>query len=153
FGFLYLQQALSDSHWRRGLFVVVIVAIAVECGSAPMRLTDVPRKVPDIYRFLRAAPDGVVLELPIEDWNLAPDYMFWSTFHSHPRVNGYSGYEPPDYVDTLKRLEDFPDDHAIERLRDLNVRYVVVHQTYYRQQDFSAMMVDILKQPALIPSG
>jgi hypothetical protein len=153
FGFKYLNERISVAAIRRTLLVTVLVVVGLECGSAPMLLTDVPRQVPDIYRFLKGVDRSVVIELPIDDWGLSPVYMFWSTWHWRPLVNGYSGVMPPDYFETVARMGAFPGEEAIERLHSLNVRYILVHEAYYKQEDFAAMMLQILRQPELIPTG
>jgi hypothetical protein len=153
FGYKYLDERITQSAIRRALRVTVLAMVGVECGSSPMLLTDVPGQVPDIYKFLRGIDRSVVVELPMEDWDLSPVYMFWSTRHWNPLVNGYSGFSPPDYRETLTRMRTFPGKPAIERLQSLNVRYILVHESYYKQRDFAAMMLQLLRQPAVIPTG
>jgi hypothetical protein len=116
-------------------------------------LTDVPSRVPDIYKFLQGIDRSVVIELPVEDWDLSPVFMFCSTWHWNPLVNGYSGMRPPDYAETLTRMRTFPDTAAIERLQSLNVRYILVHEAFYKHNDFTGMMMQLLGRPELIPSG
>jgi hypothetical protein len=153
FGFEYLQERFSRSRLRSGLLIAVLVVVGVECGSAPMRLEAVPRQVPDLYRFLRILNQAVVIELPIVDWDLAPVYMYWSTQHWHRLVNGYSGFSPPDYAETLTRLRGFPDDRSIERLRRLNVRYIVVHEAYYKPKEHAALLLRIGHREDIVPGG
>ena len=57
---------------------------------------------------LRYAIESVQLQT-FEDWELAPDFMYWSTYHWNPLVNGYSGYQPPSYRETAERMRTFPD--------------------------------------------
>jgi hypothetical protein len=138
---------------RRFVFAGALAAATLEGLSAPMRLTEIPGRVPDIYRFLANAEPGAILELPIADWNLAPDYMYWSTYHWKPLVNGYSGNTPSDYAETLALMADFPDDDSIRRIDELGVRYVVIHAAYYSQSKFNRMMVRLLDRRELRPSG
>jgi hypothetical protein len=153
FGFEYLQRRFSRSRLRSGLLIAVLVAVGVECGSAPMRLEELPRQVPDVYRFLRILDRAVVIEFPIVDWDLAPVYMYWSTQHWHRLVNGYSGFSPPDYAETLTRLRGFPDDRAIERLQRLNVRYIVVHEVFYRPKEHAALLLRLGQRDDIAPAG
>jgi hypothetical protein len=153
FGFTRLGEWISVDRIRRALLVTALVMVGLECGSAPMLLTDVPTQLPDIYKFLQGIDRSVVIELPAEEWDLSPVYMFWSTRHWNPLVNGYSGLRPPDYAETLTRMRTFPDTPAIERLQSLNVRYILVHEAYYKQRQFSALMLQLLRRPELIPSG
>jgi hypothetical protein len=152
-GFQQLDEWIPVDRIRRALLVTVLVMIGLECGSAPMRLTDVPTQVPDIYKFLQGIDRSVVIELPVEDWDLSPVYMFCSAWHWNPLVNGYSGLRPPDYAETLTRMRTFPDDAAIERLQSLHVRYILVHEAFYKHKEFAALMLQLLRRPELIPSG
>ena len=153
FGFIYLQERFRTTRLGRGLLVGVLVAIGLECGSAPMRLEELPRQVPDVYRFLRRLDRAVIIELPCVDWDLAPVYMYWSTEHWHHLVNGYSGFSPPDYAETMMRMKHFPDERSIQRLRSLNVRYIVVHETFYRPRDHAALLVRLGQRQDISPVG
>jgi hypothetical protein len=152
-GFEYLQERFSASRLGRGMLVGVLVAVGLECGSAPMRLEELPRQVPDVYRFLRVLDRAVIIELPLVDWDLAPVYMYWSTQHWHQLVNGYSGFSPPDYAETLTRMQHFPDERSIQRLKSLNVRYIVVHETFYRPKDHAALLLRLGQRLEISPIG
>lgn len=151
FGFQYLQRVLRPQPARRFLLVAVLVAIGIESGSSPIRLAAQPTTVPPIYRFLQAADRSVIIEFPVSDYD--PTYMFWSTYHWHPLVNGYSGYTPPDVVDTMALMQTFPDDESVARLKTLRVRYVLIHQAFYKPIEYSELMGQITERPELIPSG
>ena len=153
FGFQALQRLAAVRPVRRALLATVLVAIGVECGSAPMILANVPKGVPDVYKFLQTVDQAVIVEFPMVDYDLTPLFMYGSTFHWHRLVNGYSGYEPPDYRETRERMRDFPDDASIARLNELGVRYVLVHQAYYKAEEFADVMHRILRRPELVPTG
>jgi hypothetical protein len=153
FGFDVLQQRVPASRLRGALLVVVLASIGIESGSSPLRLTEVASPAADVYTFLRRAYPSVVIELPITDWNLTPEIMYWSTRHWNPLVNGYSGYEPPSYKETLERMRTFPDDAAIARLQELQVRYVLMHERFYTTADRTALMLKVAQRPELIPNG
>jgi hypothetical protein len=152
-GFMYLEERFSAPRVRRGVFIGVLVAIGLEYGSAPMHLEELPREVPDVYRFLRLLDRAVVIELPIVDADLAPVYMYWSTHHWHPLVNGYSGFSPPDYAETLTRMRSFPDDRSIERLKNLNVRYIIVHESFYKPKEHTSLLVGLGQRADIAPVG
>ena len=149
-GFSWIQQAVRPSRMRGALLVAVMVAIGIEFGSAPMYLRDVPEDVPDVYKFLKTLNRPVVMELPDA---LSPWYMYWSTTHWSPLVNGYSGYTPVDYDATLKLMRTFPDDESISRLRHLGVQYVLVHQSFYTNKAHTELMLQILQRSDLVPQG
>ena len=153
FGYQALQRFVSVRPLRRALLTSVIVVIAVECGSAPMTLADVPSTGADVYRFLRTSDRSVIVEFPMVDYDLTPQFMYQSIFHWHRLVNGYSGYEPPDYGVTRERMRTFPDDEAIARLNELGVRYVLVHQAFYDPDQCSDLLERILRRNDMIPIG
>jgi hypothetical protein len=84
---------------------------------------------PPTVRWLAEAPRGVVLELPWdhETMGYGGRYIYWSTRHWQPMVNGWGGFYPkgPFELGVLAKL--FPGPHASEELRRAGVRYVVVH--------------------------
>jgi hypothetical protein len=153
FGFQALQRLMRGRRFGRALLVTTLVVIGLECGSAPMILADVPRRAPDVYKFLQTVAPSVIVEFPMVDYDLTPLFMYGSIFHWHRLVNGYSGYAPPDYRETRTLMRTFPDDDAIERLNELGVRYVLVHQTYYPVAEYSELMDSISRRPELVPSG
>jgi hypothetical protein len=153
FGFQALRGLVSPRPLRRALLATVLVAIGVECGSAPMILADVPRGTPDVYTFLQTVDQSVIVEFPMVDYDMTPLFMYGSISHWHRLVNGYSGYEPPDYRETRERMREFPDDASIARLNELGVRYVLVHKAYYKAGEYAELMDRILRRADLIPTG
>ena len=153
FGVQYLQARAPGTRWRRTVLIAALVFVAVESGSAPMRLLAVPRAVPDVYKVLKSLDPSVVIEFPIVDWDLTPFYMYWSAAHWDPLVNGYSGYRPADYAATLDYMQTFPDDESIWRLRELHVRYILVHGFFYKPSDYADLLLQAAQRPDLIPHG
>jgi hypothetical protein len=151
FGYQFLQRVLAARPARRFLLTAVLVVVVMESGSSPLELAVQPTDVPPVYRFLRTVAPSVILELPAE--NYEPTYMFWSTYHWHWLVNGYSGYTPGDHLDTATLMRTFPDDESLARLRELGVRYVLLHQALYQPADFADLMGAVAERPELIPTG
>ncbi len=90
-----------------------------------------------VNRALADMPDGVVLELPMGNnrhftygFTEAPR-MVLSAIDWQPRVNGYSGYSPPGYSETVDVFNTLDDGgpatpEALTLLDEKDVRYVVV---------------------------
>jgi hypothetical protein len=113
---------------------VVVVGILVE-GYAPwtgrpdIRVSAVDQRLADL-------PDpGGVLYLPaLEPGHVAgalsgfrqAENVYGTTAHHRTTPNGYSGYFPPSWVKLSKQMRSLPDARALDRLRRLGVRYVVV---------------------------
>ncbi len=87
-----------------------------------------------VYRALDHKPTGAVVELPMgnpvlgAEWaRLEAPRMLYSTLDLHPRINGYSGSFPPDYIERRTTFNRFPAPASLRAARGLGVRYVVLH--------------------------
>ena len=90
-----------------------------------------PFPIPPAYAHLATLPPGGVLSLPT--YRATPeafrdtDYLFFSTAHWQSIVNGYGRQEPPSHAALMETVKHFPAAAALERLRQIGVRYVVVN--------------------------
>ena len=127
-------------------------------GNRPLNVTlGDPVEPPDVYKVIRRAAAGTVLELPMPRLDRLPGwepfYEAWSLWHWKPLVNGYSGYYPPDYLFTALRMQAFPEEGTIDRLRGHDVRYVIVHRAFYDQESYTRLMLSIAAHPEFKPWG
>ena len=88
--------------------------------------------IPPVHAWLAEAPSpGAVLVLPIHEGEQIIHesvYMYYSTTHFKPLVNGYSGWWPNDYWQLVGRLRNFPTHRVLGFLLErAPVRYVVIH--------------------------
>jgi hypothetical protein len=99
----------------------------------------VPREPGASDRWLAEAPHpGAVAVLPLyagASWHRESLRLLGSTAHWRPLVNGYAGSVPSEYWDTAATLNTFPAPAAVEGLRQLYVRYVVVELRQYGGDD------------------
>jgi hypothetical protein len=141
----YGYSAIADAQrtvGRRILFAVVVGALLMEYRVRPLKLVPYANDAPPLYAWLAEQPRGVVAELPLGDFD--PEISYFSTFHWQPIVNGYSGYKPASYLSRLEAVAGFPDERALRRLRQDNVRYLVVHLSRY-PADEAVIIIDALK--------
>ena len=141
------QRVAKPSH-RSALGAALVALILVEYWSAPMRLIPYPNRSP-LFEFLAGQPPGVVVEFPVPHLDSLPAddarYLYLSTFHWKPIVNGYSGYYPPTYIERLIKLKVFPSSVAMRQLQWDNVRYVIVHEErYYRDPAEAVRVIEAL---------
>ena len=152
-------QASLGSKTARNLAVPALVALMlVDYSNTAMGLTPGdPVEPPDVYKVIRGAEPGVVLELPMPDLDHLPGwdpyYQAWSLWHWRPLINGYSGYYPKDYLMTAMRMNVFPEEGTIDRLRAHQVRYVIVHRAFYDQERYAALMLRLAVRPEFKPWG
>ena len=87
----------------------------------------------DLYDSIARLRPTAVVELPLGEPAFDVRYMFFSTRHWTPLVNGYSGGVPLDYVQLSEALEDAltQPDRAWEQLRATGASHVVVHENAY----------------------
>ena len=63
--------------------------------------------MPAVYRFVAQLPaSSALIELPFGEVAFETRYMFYSTTHWRPLVNGYSGGAPDQYGLWAERLKD-----------------------------------------------
>jgi hypothetical protein len=114
---------------RRVLAVLIPSVLLVEYSVKPLDLVPYPNTPPPLYEFVARLPPGVVAEFPLPEALPGPEprYMYMSTFHWKPLINGYSGFYPPSYLNQLRRLQPFPDAFTVGALQRTGVSYVIVH--------------------------
>ena len=131
--------------------VGLVGLVLLEYWVAPLRLIGYPTQAPQLYVFLRQLPDGVVAHFPLPRGpglpGQDPQYLFGSTFHWKPVVNGYSGYYPPTYIRRLRAMAKFPDPRTLAYLREEKVRYLVIHEAYYKDRsELGAIILGLQSQ-------
>jgi hypothetical protein len=144
-------------HWSRVLVVAASMLCLVEYFSGPVTVRPNQEMPTEAHRFLAdQRPGTVVLELPVPTmgslWRYETTYQVRSIHHWQPLLNGYSGFAPPEYRRTLDSLRGFPDEVSIERLRALNVRFVLLNRSYYTGEEFTALIERLTASPAFLPS-
>jgi hypothetical protein len=139
---------------------MLLVLVAIENSTSGIRVMPVPFDTADdrsVYAAIQRVGPGPVLELPLPRLYALPGhepvYMVWSIGHWHPLVNGYSGYYPPEFAQTVVRTEHFPDDQSIAQLRNIGVRYIVLHRVYYDAATYKALLEQVLQRKELTPLG
>jgi hypothetical protein len=147
-----LGAATIERRLRRGgLIAAALGALAVvEALAAPIvvngtvaegRYVTPPARVyvgdqvPGAYRFLKSlpSPGTVIVEFPLGEWAYELRYVFYSTAHWHPLVNGYSGHFPLSYnmnATHLRHPLDDPDASWNTLMRS-GATHAIVHGPYY----------------------
>ena len=108
------------------IFISLIISesiyIPVFGGTMP-----VGREIPEVYQWMaNEKGDFAIVELPSDLWN-DTKYMYYSTYHWKNLVNGYSGFLPDSYPETMRTIMSFPSNESIDLLKMIGVKYVVIH--------------------------
>lgn len=138
--------AWMAGRWPRAMrwgAVALPVALAAELASVPLALPVVPP--PNVaYRMLATLRPGPVVELPFfyqrSDFPRHALYMFNSTYHWQPLVNGYSDHIPQDFRDMVIPLSSFPTRESFGLLEARRTRYAIFHLNFYDRRSREKLM-------------
>jgi hypothetical protein len=147
FGVLALESA-----GVRYTAIVATTLILIESFAAPIGVNDnwVVYKQPGLqplpptltldpaaaetYRLVATLPPNTaIVELPLGEPAFDIRYMFYSTRHWKPLVNGYSGGEPSDYTALNQSLQDIVSrpERAWHALVASTATHAIVHERFY----------------------
>lgn len=137
---------------RAGVLLALAALIVLESWVVQRPLLPVASgsRIPAAYAWLALQPAGVVAELPMCHLNTAPcieeaAYMYFSTYHWHPLVNGGGGFAPADWDATTASMLTFPSPQAYATLRRHAVRYLIVHPKF---QNIAALRAYLTAHPS-----
>jgi hypothetical protein len=142
---------------RRHLIVAIATLLCIsEYWSAPLRVRGGQGTPTDAHQWLASQPPGtVVLELPVPSpdalWLYETTYQVRSIHHWQPLINGYSGFAPGGYINTLELLRGFPNEPSVKRLRELGVRFILLNRVFYSGTEFAALIGTLRALPAFWP--
>jgi hypothetical protein len=109
---------------------LVVLTVALMIDGWP-RVDTLPmwEAPPPVYTALPRA--AVLFEFPIhpepERFSENLPYMYFSIWHWRPMVNGYSGFNPREYAETLLGTRGFPSPPTLVYLKGVGVTHVTVH--------------------------
>jgi hypothetical protein len=126
-------QLLRERAGRAAPIVLVLLPCMVSewylvgvPGGGPM-----PSPVPAIYALPAVRQAHALVSLPDyrneTDWFNGADYLYYSTAHWRPIVNGFGRAEPPGYNRVISHMKAFPGPNNAKTMRELGVDYVVFH--------------------------
>lgn len=134
------------------LLVVLPLAILLEALPAYMPVTQVPtgNAIPLVYQWLASHGDQQPLvELPMAatDRNFETKneawYDYYAIYHSHPIVDGWSGYRPSLTFTISVVLMSFPSGRSLTILKQYHIQYVVLHLQFYNPTVASSILAKV----------
>jgi hypothetical protein len=155
--------ALAAFGWRRlmrgrprrvalAATVLMAAAMLIEYSNRMEAWLTLPSRPHEVYRWLASQPRSVVAEVPFaraDQLHSIADglYMFNSTWHWQPIVNGYSGFFPPTFYELAENTRAFPDDRSIAYLKSRGVDLIVIHGSLMDREKFGDMTAALLARP------
>jgi len=133
-------------------------AMLLEFRTALEAWLTVPAQPAAVYRWLAIQPRSVVVEVPIaraDQLHSISDglYMFNSTWHWQPILNGYSGFFPRTFIELAEQTAAFPDDRSIAYLKQRGVDLLVIHGSLMSPEEFGEMTANLLARPDMEPTA
>jgi hypothetical protein len=143
---------LSRGTLHRAAAIIVGALLIAEYASMPLYNVPFAVDIPAIDRWLDTQPKPfAIAEVPVPSPGDLGAHerqqtmaMLHSTAHWQKTVHGYSGIRPALHQRLNLELTAFPDETSLRSLRELGVRYVVVHGEMYppeRQAEIDARYV------------
>jgi hypothetical protein len=144
YGVARISRQLHNRSTQAVVCVFLALLIVLEYRST-LTLEEIWPRPPDVYDQLRSHPTSVLLELPlmVPDIALEPVYMYFSTFHWHKLVNGYSGYSSPAYHQLVNLTNRLPEDVAVSEMRRRGVDFIVVHGAFYSPNVYERLVTGL----------
>lgn len=113
---------------RMGLVLIPLILAEYFVVGFPAGRPE-PQAVPAIYLTPEARSARALVSIPeyegTDTWFLGGNYLYYSTFHWRPIVNGFGRTAPEGHSAIVQSLHDFPANP--EPLRETGVQYVVMH--------------------------
>jgi hypothetical protein len=132
--------------------LVMAAALLLEFRTRMDQWLTVPAQPAEVYRWLAMQPRSVVAEVPFARADRLHSiydglYMFNSTWHWQPIVNGYSGFFPKTFIELAEHTASFPDDRSIAYLKQRGVDLLVIHGSLMKPEEFGEMTAALLARP------
>jgi hypothetical protein len=120
---------------------LVMAVLTLEYVTFPGDYLPLSRRPSALARWLSQQPRSVIVEFPLpkaDALHTIQDglYMYASTFHWQPTLNGYSGFYPRSYLELLDQAQDFPSDSALRYLKSRRVDLIVLHGRHLKPDEF-----------------
>ncbi len=139
---------LRDRRWA----VVLGALMLVEYASWHIPIVEVPPEPPrvyaDILRDNADNPTPAIFEFPVSAQD-DPTYMYFSTFHWLPLVNGYSGFFPPSYIFLVNAVRNLPDDLSLTAIKSHGARYLLIHGERLLGSRYDDLIAELRRRPEL----
>jgi hypothetical protein len=120
--------AWRPSRTYRDLAFATLIALVLIEAWPTLVLRPVWPEPPRVYELMKYIPNAVLAEMPMPPEDTANTlYMYFSTWHWLPSVNGYSGFVPKSYQDLRRDIALFPAAEAVDALRRRGVTHVTVN--------------------------
>ncbi|MCX7974487.1 MAG: hypothetical protein N3B16_08295 [Candidatus Aminicenantes bacterium] len=161
FGLDKLLFLIRKTSLKSFLVMVILGLIILEYLSIPMPLRRIngPEDMPQVYQELKRWPEKkVILELPLPEpgsgiARVEAPRMYYSLFHGHFLVNGYSGFFSPSYLQIREKLYRQSLEENICFWRELEINLIILHCAELAPEDCPKLIENLNKSGQLVLIG
>jgi len=161
FGLLQLLDRIKNKNLNSLLIFFTLALIILEYLSIPLPLRPVKSKqdMAAVYQELSRWPEKkVILELPLPEprsgiGRVEGPRMYYSLFHGHHLVNGYSGFFSPVYLKIREKLNQQSLEENLIFWRELGIDLIIIHCEEMGLEDCPSLIDHLRKSPYLIFRG
>jgi hypothetical protein len=151
-GVARMTRRIRSVSRQRAVLAVTALLLLVDLHET-VTLLPLWDHAPGIYNYV-PEPNATVADLPLPTaqdpfWH-DPVFMYFSTFHWHPLINGNSGFTPSWYGALGAVSREFPSDTTLDAYERLGTDYFVLHEGYYGPAQFRRVVADVDAQPRLV---
>ena len=94
-----------------------------------------PAEIPAIYKTEEVRSARALVSLPdyrgTRQWWGGGRYLYYSTAHWRPIVNGFGRSEPPGHASIISYVNAFPGPNNARKMREIGVEYVILQGAWY----------------------
>jgi hypothetical protein len=141
--FVAAAAAVVLRHYRKNIssrsynqiYFVLLMVLLFEFWSVPPNYARPIDRPPEVYSWLAAQPDGgpiAIFPMAANDDFSFYTYTFWQRLHHKKLINGASRDNEKAW-ELFEKIKDISDPSSVERLRSLNVKYVIIHEKIYEE--------------------
>lgn len=158
---------LRRARWftsRVGAVLLFLSALGIGIIGAwpvdlPMTIAPHRTDMPPVYAWLADQADrDPLVEIPMPQWVTDEDptharRQAWLLEHRHPRLDGVSGFVPPDYESLRLVMQGFPRPGTVAALERYGARWVIVHYGDYDSTGAAALEQAVAESNQLTPAA
>jgi hypothetical protein len=152
FALAWLFETSVVRQRRKQVAAVIAAFFLIESTTAPVSIEPLRDKPPEVYTWLaRQNENGAIVELP---YHARQTRRLFSARHYdfRPSLGGLSRFIPVSHQWMEILLERFPSSDSVALLKNLDVRYVIVHLDAYTPPDLFRLLNGLARQRhALLP--
>ncbi len=144
YGFSYFLQSQRDLTKKIVIYFIVITCLFSELAFVPVTKYSTINLLPgekELFNWIKQQPaEKIFLHLPVGFKkspliNLDIIYVFESRLYFRKIVNGYSGQNPPNYLNLVEDLNKLGPQRSLPLLKKFKVNYLIFHFDYYKNSD------------------